>query len=126
MSQNLSHNRLVLEMRHNNPTKRRKPKIAGASVPRKLRIVWENGEQMRFPYHVLWGEKLTRGEDQYLALEFMSDRIVLRGINLAALMDYLAQEPPYIYVTPSRYTPLEKSQSFVVTDAVVENKTAPN
>jgi hypothetical protein len=95
----------------------------GSAVPRKLCIVWENGERMRFPYHVLWAEKLTHGEDQHLVLEFISDKVILRGINLAALMDYLTREPPYIYVTPSRYSPIEKSQSFVVTDAVVENKT---
>ena len=75
---------------------------------------------MRFPYHALVAEDLQMEGDQRIILKFMLDTVILRGINLIALFEYLGTEPPYLYVMPSRYHPLIHGQPFILTEAFIE------
>ncbi len=118
--------RLIRKMRNNNMTQQQINGGTSSPVPRKLCLVWEDGTRMRFPYHVLFAEKYHPGEDQQVILQFLTDKLTLRGTNLAALMDYLAREPAYLYITPARYDALFMTQDFMVTEAAVEPKADPD
>jgi len=113
-------------MRSNDPTKPLYTGQAVNSVPNKLCIIKEDGSRMRFPYHALMAEDLQMGEDPRIILKFMADIVTLRGINLIALFDYLGQEPPYLYVMPSRYHPLIHGQPFILTEAIIDETPAAN
>lgn len=111
---------LLRQMVSNDMTKERKAASDSSTVSRKLCLVWEDGTRMRFPYHVLFAEKFHPGEDQHITLQFMTDKVTLKGINLAALMDYLADEPPYLLITPERYRQVSGPQTFIITEVVIE------